>query len=103
MIRCGAFDEFKDTRTRQFWQAQHLMKMFGGSTKPNQGWLISPPRLEQLPGIPLNEPTRRQCLEWETDLFGFAVSGKPITHCRVFPPLRRSARSKAPILSLIHI
>jgi DNA polymerase III alpha subunit len=78
MIRCGAFDEFKDTRTRQFWQAQHLLKTFGGSTESNQGWLISPPGLEQLPGIPLNEPTRRQCLEWETDLFGFAVSGHPL-------------------------
>jgi DNA polymerase-3 subunit alpha len=78
MIRCGAFDEFKDTRTHQFWQAQHLLKTFGGSTKSNQGWLISPPGLEQLPSIPLNEPTRRQCLEWETDLFGFAVSGHPL-------------------------
>ena len=26
MIRAGAFDEFGDTRTRQFWQAQHLIK-----------------------------------------------------------------------------
>jgi DNA-directed DNA polymerase III PolC len=78
MIRCGAFDEFKDTRTRQFWQAQHLLKTFGDSAESTQGWLISPPGLEQLPGIPLNEPTRRQCLEWETDLFGFAVSGHPL-------------------------
>jgi DNA-directed DNA polymerase III PolC len=78
MIRCGAFDDFKDTRTRQFWQVQHLLKTFGDSAKSSQGWLISPPGLEQLPGIPLNEPTRRQCLEWETDLFGFAVSGHPL-------------------------
>ena len=26
MIRVGAFDEFGETRTRQFWQAQHLLK-----------------------------------------------------------------------------
>jgi len=78
MIRCGAFDEFKDTRTRQFWKVQHLLKTFGDSAESNQGWLISPPGLEQLPGIPLNEPTRHQCLEWETDLFGFAVSGNPL-------------------------
>jgi DNA-directed DNA polymerase III PolC len=78
MIRSGAFDEFNDTRTRQFWQAQHLLKTFGSSAGSNVGWLISPPELEQLPGIPLNEPTRRQCLEWETDLFGFAVSGHPL-------------------------
>jgi len=78
MIRVGAFDEFGGTRTRQFWQAQHLVKTYGASTEPNQGWLIPPPGLERLPGIPLNEPTRRGCLEAETDLFGFAVSGHPL-------------------------
>jgi DNA polymerase III alpha subunit len=31
MIRAGAFDEFGETRTRQFWQAQHLVKTFGPS------------------------------------------------------------------------
>ncbi len=77
MIRVGAFDEFGETRTRQFWQAQHLLKTFGGAT-PNQGWLIAPPGLEKFPAIPLTEPTRRQCLEWETDLFGYAVSGHPL-------------------------
>ncbi len=78
MIRVGAFDEFGETRTRQFWQAQHLVKTYGASTEPNQGWLIPPPGLEQLPGIPLNEPTRRERLEAETDLFGFALSGHPL-------------------------
>jgi DNA-directed DNA polymerase III PolC len=78
MIRAGAFDEFGQTRTRQFWQAQHLLKTFGGGNQPNQGWLITPPGLEQLPEIPLNEATRRERLEWETDLFGFAVSGHPL-------------------------
>src|SRR5438552_9381945 len=78
MIRAGAFDDFGDTRTRQFWQAQFLLKTFGTGIEPNQGWLIPPPGLEQLPGIPLNEPTRRERLEWETDLFGFAVSGHPL-------------------------
>jgi DNA-directed DNA polymerase III PolC len=78
MIRAGAFDEFGDTRTRQFWQAQHLLKSFGAGSQPHQGWLIAPPGLEKLPALPLNEPTRRECLEWETDLFGFAVSGHPL-------------------------
>ncbi len=78
MIRVGAFDEFGETRTRQFWQAQHLLKMFGAYSQQNQGWLIAPPGLEQLPKIPLNEPTRQQCLEWETNLFGFAISGHPL-------------------------
>ena len=78
MIRAGAFDEFGETRTRQFWQAQHLLKTYGISKEPKQGWLIAPPGLEKLPTIPLNEPTRRERLEWETDLFGFAVSGHPL-------------------------
>src|SRR6185295_1133806 len=77
MIRVGAFDEFGETRTRQFWQAQHLLKTFGGM-EPDQGWLIPPPGLEHLPGIPLNEPTRRERLESETELFGYAVSGHPL-------------------------
>ena len=52
MIRVGAFDEFGETRTRQFWQAQHLLKRFGALTEPNQGWLIPPPGLEQLRNRP---------------------------------------------------
>jgi DNA polymerase-3 subunit alpha len=78
MIRVGAFDEFGESRTRQFWQAQHLLKTFGGSIPSKRGWLISPPGLEHLPGIPLAEPTRRECLQSETDLFGYTVSGHPL-------------------------
>jgi DNA-directed DNA polymerase III PolC len=78
MIRVGAFDEFRETRTRQFWQAQHLLKTYGGSVESKQGWLVPPPGLEQLPSIPLSEPSRRERLEAETDLFGFAVSGHPL-------------------------
>jgi error-prone DNA polymerase len=78
MIRVGAFDEFGETRTRQFWQAQHLLKTCGAAARTRQGWLIPPPGLEQLPGIPLNEPTRRERLESETELFGFAASGHPL-------------------------
>ena len=78
MIRAGGFDEFGETQTRQFWQAQHLLKTFGGSTKSNQGWLISPPGLEHLPEIPFHEPSRHDRLQSETELFGFAVSGHPL-------------------------
>jgi DNA-directed DNA polymerase III PolC len=78
MIRVGAFDEFGETRTRQFWQAQHLVKTYGASVQSKQGWLVPPPGLEQLPSIPLNEPTRRERLQSETDLFGFTVSGHPL-------------------------
>ena len=78
MVRAGAFDEFGETRTRQFWQAQHLLKTFGATKEPNQGWLLPPPGLEQLPGIPLDEPTRLERLQSETELFGFAVGGHPL-------------------------
>jgi error-prone DNA polymerase len=78
MIRAGGFDEFGDTRTRQFWQAQHLLKTFGRSGKTDQGWLIPPPGLERLPGLPLDEPSRLERLLAETELFDFAVSGHPL-------------------------
>jgi DNA-directed DNA polymerase III PolC len=78
MTRVGAFDEFGETRRRQFWQAQHLLKTFGAGVEPNQGWLVPPPGLELLPGIPLNEPTRLERLQTEVELFGFAVSGHPL-------------------------
>ena len=78
MIRAGAFDEFGQTRTRQFWQAQHLFQTFGDAAESGQGWLMPPPGLEQFPGVPLHEPTRRERLESETELFGFAVSGHPL-------------------------
>jgi error-prone DNA polymerase len=78
MIRAGGFDEFGETRTRQFWQAQHLVKTYSSNTEPNQGWLIAPPGLEQLVAIPLTEPSRQEKLQSETELFGFAVSGHPL-------------------------
>jgi DNA polymerase III alpha subunit len=78
MIRSGAFDEFGETRTRQFWQAQHLIKTYSSHAEPTQGWLIAPPGLEQLVSVPLAEPASRAKLEAETELFGFAVSGHPL-------------------------
>lgn len=84
MVRAGAFDEIGDTRTRQFWQAQHLLKTFAATAEPSQGWLIPPPGLEQLPGIPLTEPTRAERLRAETELFGYAVSGHPL---ELFPDI----------------
>ena len=78
MIRAGALDEFGETRTRQFWQAQHLLKTFSTANEPGQAWLLPPPGLERLPARPLHEPTRRERLQGETELFGFAVSGHPL-------------------------
>jgi DNA-directed DNA polymerase III PolC len=78
MIRAGGFDEFGQTRTQQFWEAQYLHRTFGGNREPGQGWLLPPPSLERFPGVPLREPTRRERLEAETELFGYAVSGHPL-------------------------
>jgi len=106
MIRVGAFDPFGKTRTAQFWEAQHLYQTGAqvsylrdqdrGRSKKNapqnnsmnaqveylrsetQGWLFPSPGVDRLPNVPLQEPTRRQCLEWETELLDFAVSGHPL-------------------------
>jgi DNA polymerase-3 subunit alpha len=78
MIRAGGFDEFGQTRTQQFWETQYLHRTFGSNRESGQGWLIAPPSLERFPGVPLREPTRRERLEAETELFGYAVSGHPL-------------------------
>jgi len=75
LIRAGAFDVFGDKRTRQFWQAQYLLRTFGSSSEPKQGWLIPPADPAKLPELPVVEPTRKEQLCAETELFGFAVSG----------------------------
>ena len=84
MIRVGAFDEFGAARTTQFWEAQHLIRGFGGHDHPDQGWLLPPPGLERLPGVSLREPDPRERLEAETELLGFAVSGHPL---ELFPDI----------------
>ncbi len=78
MIRVGAFDSFGKTRTAQFWESRHLHQAFSHSAEPGQGWLLPPPATDRLPSIPLQEPTRRQRLEWETELLDFAASGHPL-------------------------
>jgi DNA polymerase III alpha subunit len=78
MIRAGAFDIFGDKRTRQFWQAQYLLRTFGLASEPKQGWLIPPADPTRLPELPAVEPARKEQLRAETELFGFAVSGHPL-------------------------
>ena len=78
MSRIGTFDGFGKTRTAQFWESRHLHHAFGDVSAPGQGWLLPPPATDRLPAIPLQEPTRRQRLEWETELLGFTASGHPL-------------------------
>jgi len=84
MIRAGAFDGFGESRTRQFWSAQYLLRTFGGSGDAGQSWLIPPADPDKLPKIPVVEPARRERLQWETELFGFTVSGHPL---ELFPDI----------------
>ena len=46
LIRAGGFDDFGETRTRQFWQAQYLLRTAALAAEPGQGWLIPPPGLQ---------------------------------------------------------
>ena len=78
LIRAGGFDEFSQPRTRQFWEAQYLQRVGGSNRELGQGWLVPPPSLEHFPAVPMREPTRRERLEAETELFGYAVSGHPL-------------------------
>jgi error-prone DNA polymerase len=78
MIRAGGFDEFGQTRTRQFWEAQYLHRTFGADAALGQGWLLPPPSLERFPTVPLREPTRRERLDSENELFGYPVTGHPL-------------------------
>jgi DNA polymerase III alpha subunit len=78
IIRVGGCDEFGDTRTRQFWQAQYLLRTFGSSNERNQGWLIPPADPAKLPTFAVEEPTRMQRLQAETELLGFTASGHPL-------------------------
>jgi DNA-directed DNA polymerase III PolC len=78
MIRAGALDDFGEKRTRQFWQAQYLLRTFGPSSEPKQGWLLPPADPATLPNLSAAEPTHKERLHAETELFGFAVSGHPL-------------------------
>jgi error-prone DNA polymerase len=85
MIRAGGFDEFSQTRTRQFWEAQQLAKAENGNRKCEmETWNLEfdfeagknpvSDFFAQNPAL-LRELTRRERLEAETELFGYAVSG----------------------------
>jgi len=82
MSRVGAFDEFGESRTRQFWQACVLARSYQDGHGSEQGWLLPPLGLERLPEVPLREPTGDEKLEWETELLDFPVSAHPLSRYR---------------------
>lgn len=67
LLRAGAFDGFGKTRTAQFWEIQQLPA--GRCLKLDA---------TAYPEFALTEPTRRQRLQWEEELFGFPASGHPL-------------------------
>jgi DNA polymerase III alpha subunit len=78
IIRAGGLDEFNQRRTEKFWEAQQLQQSvpsgknlefgFNAGVDPVSEFFYQNPAL-------LKEPTRREQLEAQTELFGFAVSG----------------------------
>jgi DNA-directed DNA polymerase III PolC len=89
LIQAGAFDEFGQSRTVQFWEYKGLARNAGpigsaNSRSSNQLWLLQPEKLDRLPAVALSEPDRLQRLRWEEELLGYPVSGHPL---ELFPDI----------------
>jgi len=78
LVRVGAFDEFGQGRTEQFWEVQQLTRASGDPVQPNQGWLLPPPTLDRLLVRELGEPILRERLQAEWELLGFTASAHPL-------------------------
>jgi DNA polymerase III alpha subunit len=78
LIRAGAFDDFQAPRTAQFWEHRFLEHAFDDRTDLQQGWLFPPKPGVSIRDVELQEPSLRQQLEWEVELFGFPVSRHPL-------------------------
>ncbi len=76
LIRAGACDVFGDPRTHQFWESRAYLSSSEGEGV--QGWLLPPPNVAERLKAGLSEPSFKERLEWETDLFGFTISGHPL-------------------------
>jgi DNA-directed DNA polymerase III PolC len=111
LIRAGAFDNFGQSRTTQYWSARQSAgrnaecgvrsaeckdrKSEGGGQKTENGkraeivnhhqpWLLPPGDLDRLPSVPLVEPTRLQRLQAEEELLGYPASGHSL---ELFPDI----------------
>ena len=110
LIRVGAFDDFGQSRTTQYWEFKSLSQnsvgtrstaspsldqMNGtrwnaslpgheGQIANHQLWLLPPGNLDYLPSVPLAEPSRLQQLREEEELLGYPASGHPL---ELFPDI----------------
>ncbi len=76
LIRAGAFDDFGDTRTTQFW---HLQQLADWPSEGDQGVLFGAnDRALCVPEVELTEPGRMDRLRDEQELLGFTVGGHPL-------------------------
>jgi DNA polymerase III alpha subunit len=107
LIRVGAFDDFGQSRTAQYWEFRSrnaavpsrsgesearvlelawelrtLQRAAAGDGRApgpaSQLWLLPAGDLERLPTVPLAEPTRLQRLRDEEELLGYPASGHPL-------------------------
>jgi DNA polymerase III alpha subunit len=74
LARVGAFDVFGRSRTRQFWEIQHLVR----STPAGQALLPTGLDDHRVPATELTEPTALEQLQFEQDLLDFPVTGHPL-------------------------
>jgi len=88
LARIGAFDGFGGSRTRQFWEIQHLVR----HAVAGQTLLPTHTDTPRAPTTSLTEPTTLQRLQFEQELLDFPVTGHPLdlhphiawdTYCRV--------------------
>jgi len=94
IIRAGGLDEFGQSRTRAFWEAQNLFQADRHTPRSTRGarnleFTFDPPKdlvasfFSDHASL-LREPTRQERLEAETELFGYAVTGHPL---ELFPDI----------------
>lgn len=67
---------FGDSRPIQFWQAKAFLA--SGTKADGEEWLLPPPDISHHLQNRLQQPSLKEKLEWESDLFGFTISGHPL-------------------------
>ena len=78
LMRAGAFDGFGKTRTEQFWELQFHHRAHSQSETAGQPLLLPDETTHRMPEGNLHEPSRKERLELEAELFGFPATGHPL-------------------------